>query len=219
MTNDELNAKLDNLKFPKVTKELITSRIKSVDFLGKGTLTICVLTLENGFTVTGESACVDPRNFNAEMGQKIAYDMAFNKIWSLEGYVMATNQNADKKLAVTCNDEPALSRLDSIARVCHEVNRAYCQAMGDDSQAAWNDAPAWQHESARMGVKLHLSGDFGPEASHASWMKQKLDDGWEYGPVKNAETKTHPCIMPFDQLPKEQQAKDYIFRAVVHALS
>lgn len=109
-------------------------------------------------------------------------------------------------------------RIDHIARVCHEVNRAYCQALGDDSQPTWEDAPGWQRESARMGVDLHLSGDFGPEASHVSWMKQKLEDGWTYGPVKAPDLKQHPCIVPFADLPREQQAKDFIFRAVVHAL-
>lgn len=110
------------------------------------------------------------------------------------------------------------ARIDRIARVCHEANRAYCQALGDDSQPAWEDAPAWQRESARMGVDLHLSGDFGPEASHISWAKQKMDDGWVYGPVKDPAAKTHPCLLPFNQLPREQQAKDFIFRGVVHAL-
>jgi len=110
------------------------------------------------------------------------------------------------------------SKLEMIARVCHEVNKAYCEALGDFSQPTWEDAPQWQRESARMGVDLHLMGDFGPEASHASWMRQKVEDGWQYGPEKDAGLKTHPCICPFDMLPKEQQAKDYIFRAVVHAL-
>ena len=109
-------------------------------------------------------------------------------------------------------------KIDRIARVCHEVNRAYCQALGDNSQPAWDDAPAWQRESARMGVDLHLSGEFGPEASHISWMSQKLDDGWKYGAAKDPEKKEHPCMVPFAELPCEQQAKDFIFRAVVHAL-
>lgn len=109
--------------------------------------------------------------------------------------------------------------LDQIARVCHEVNRAYCQALGDGSQPTWEDAPEWQRASARMGVDLHTMGDFGPEASHISWMKQKLDDGWVYGDVKDAEAKTHPCLVSFNQLPVAQQAKDFIFRAVVHALN
>lgn len=109
-------------------------------------------------------------------------------------------------------------RIDFIARVAHEVNRAYCEALGDTSQPKWEDAPAWQRESARMGVDLHTMGDFGPEASHISWMNQKLNDGWVYGPVKDAEAKTHPCLVPFENLAPEQQAKDYLFRGVVHAL-
>jgi RyR domain len=114
--------------------------------------------------------------------------------------------------------EVQYAKIDFVARVCHEVNRAYCAALGDLSQPTWEDAPAWQRESARMGVDLHLSGDFGPEASHISWMRQKLDDGWKYGPEKDAEKKEHPCIVNFVDLPREQQAKDFIFRAVVHAL-
>lgn len=107
---------------------------------------------------------------------------------------------------------------EQIARVCHEVNRAYCQALGDHSQPAWEDAPQWQRDSAMMGVNLHCDKNVGPEASHESWMAQKVAEGWVYGPVKDPEAKTHHCIVPFDMLPREQQAKDFIFRAVVHAL-
>lgn len=49
-------------------------------------LTFCVLVLRNGFTVTGESACASPENFNAEIGRKIARQNAVNKIWPLMGY-------------------------------------------------------------------------------------------------------------------------------------
>jgi hypothetical protein len=108
---------------------------------------------------------------------------------------------------------------EAIARVCHEVNRAYCQALGDNSQPVWEDAPQWQKDSALLGVDLHVEHpEAGPQASHASWMAQKLAEGWEYGPVKDPEAKRHPCIVPFDALPVEQQAKDFIFRAVVLAL-
>jgi hypothetical protein len=53
-----------------------------------GLMTFCVLVLKNGFTVTGESACASPENFNAEIGRKIARDNARNKIWPLEGYLL-----------------------------------------------------------------------------------------------------------------------------------
>ncbi|PPE57106.1 Gp49 family protein [Pectobacterium brasiliense] len=51
-------------------------------------LTFCVLVLRNGFTVTGESACASPENFDAEIGRKIARQNAVNKIWLLEGYLL-----------------------------------------------------------------------------------------------------------------------------------
>lgn len=108
---------------------------------------------------------------------------------------------------------------EQIARVAHQVNRAYCQALGDYSQPGWEEAPEWQRESALLGVKLHTENPgAGPKASHESWMAQKVADGWVYGPVKLPEKKEHPCLVPFNELPVEQQAKDYIFRAVVHAL-
>jgi hypothetical protein len=109
---------------------------------------------------------------------------------------------------------------EDIARVAHEVNRAYCAALGDDSQVAWDDAPEWQRQSARLGVALHMTDhEAGPQASHESWMAQKQADGWVYGDTKDADEKTHPCMVPFDQLPREQQAKDFIFRGVVLVLS
>ncbi len=106
--------------------------------------------------------------------------------------------------------------LDPIARICHEVNRAYCESLGDNSQPSWEEAPDWQKESARLGVALHMSGEHGPEASHQSWMDQKIREGWQYGLVKDPLAKTHPCIKPFDQLPESQRAKDYIFRGIVN---
>lgn len=51
-------------------------------------LTFCVLVLKNGFTVTGESACASPENFDPEIGMKIAFENAVNKIWMLEGYLL-----------------------------------------------------------------------------------------------------------------------------------
>lgn len=107
-----------------------------------------------------------------------------------------------------------------IARVAHEVNKAYCEALGDTSQPSWEDAPQWQRDSAANGVKFHLlNPDAGPSHSHDEWLKEKEAAGWKYGPVKDADKKEHPCFVPYDQLPTEQKAKDFIFRAVVHALA
>lgn len=104
-----------------------------------------------------------------------------------------------------------------IAAICHEANRAYCLSLGDKSQKHWEDAPSWQQESAVMGVGLHLSGDLGPAQSHESWMREKEKNGWVYGKTKDEQCKTHPCLVPFDQLSREQQLKDVLFRQIVHA--
>jgi hypothetical protein len=74
---------------PRVTPEHIESVIDKKAFhVLEHTLTICILTLKNGFTVTGESACASPENFDAELGKKIARSNAVDKIWALEGYLL-----------------------------------------------------------------------------------------------------------------------------------
>jgi hypothetical protein len=108
----------------------------------------------------------------------------------------------------------------SIARLAHEVNRAYCTALGDASQPAWEDAPQWQRDSAINGVKFHLANPgTTPEGSHASWLAEKEAAGWIYGEVKDAEKKTHPCMLPYAELPQAQRVKDYLFGAVVATAS
>jgi len=105
---------------------------------------------------------------------------------------------------------------DQIAKTCHNVNKAYCESMGDDSQPTWGDAPDWQKESAVNGVKFHMENpDAGPAASHENWYAEKEADGWKYGEVKDPEKKEHPCFVAYDELPKEQQLKDSLFIAVV----
>ena len=108
---------------------------------------------------------------------------------------------------------------EEIARVAHEVNRSYCRAIGDDSQLAWEYAPEWQRASAINGVKfIAETPDASPSASHDSWLAEKQADGWRYGPIKDPERKEHPCFVPYDELPTEQKAKDYIFGAVARSL-
>lgn len=84
----EIQAK--GLNAPRLTPDLIDSKIKKVEFhvFPESCLTVCCMTLENGFTVTGESACASPTNFNQEIGEKIAKETARNKIWVLEGYLL-----------------------------------------------------------------------------------------------------------------------------------
>ena len=102
-----------------------------------------------------------------------------------------------------------------IAEICHLVNKAYCDAIGDTSQIKWDDAPDWQKQSAINSVKFHLENDVTPEQSHENWLKEKEADGWEYDDVKDAVKKTHPCMVLYHELPEEQQMKDKLFKSVI----
>ena len=106
------------------------------------------------------------------------------------------------------------------ARVMHEANRAYCQTLGDTSQVPWNEAPEWQRQSCLDAVDLFVESDepwlLSSTALHDRWMSLKLREGWRYGESKDAEGKTHPCLLPFDELPVEQRFKDNLASTILH---
>lgn len=114
--------------------------------------------------------------------------------------------------------EISLSKIEEIARITHQTNKAYCESIGDNSQVDWEQAPEWQRNSAIIGVKFNIENPDAPaSASHDSWLKQKQEEGWKYGEVKDVDKKEHPCYVPYEQLPFEQRLKDYLFKSVVLA--
>lgn len=109
-------------------------------------------------------------------------------------------------------------KVKEIAKLCHEANRHYCEFLGDSSQPIWEKAPEWQKESAITGVKSIVDNPrTTPSDSHMGWYMQKEKDGWVYGKVKDTEKKEHPCMVPFNELPHEQQVKDILFVSIVKA--
>jgi hypothetical protein len=106
-----------------------------------------------------------------------------------------------------------------IAVVCHQANKAWCEANEDYSQKDWEQAEDWQRDSAIKGVEFAIANpDAGDSAQHDAWSADKVADGWVYGEVKDPVKKTHPCLVPFEQLPEFQQKKDKLFRAIVNSL-
>lgn len=94
MNNDQLDVALNASPAPRVTKEQMESRIASTDFTRlTDTVTICNITLDNGFSVRGESACVNAANYNQEIGERISYDNAFNKLWAFFGFMLAESNH------------------------------------------------------------------------------------------------------------------------------
>lgn len=105
-----------------------------------------------------------------------------------------------------------------LAIVAHSIINAYCQAIGDDGHLPWDETSDDQRASILAGVDMHLANpDTSPEEAHESWLKAKLEQGWQYGETKDVAAKLHPCCLPFDELPIEQQVKDYLFGAAVRA--
>lgn len=92
MTDDQIEQEIQDkqLTAPRITPSRIDSVIVGEDFhaFPGTTVTVAILKLENGYTVTGESACASPENFDEELGRKLARDNARNKIWALEGYLL-----------------------------------------------------------------------------------------------------------------------------------
>jgi hypothetical protein len=110
--------------------------------------------------------------------------------------------------------------VEQIAKVCHQANKALCEANGDMSQLEFEDAPYWQKQSTIKGVKFNQENPEAPASSiHDSWLREKEAAGWKYGPVKNFDKKEHPCFVPYEDLPKSDQVKDYLFQAIVDSLS
>jgi hypothetical protein len=112
----------------------------------------------------------------------------------------------------------SMREITRAARAAHEVNRAFCERLGDRTHLPWESAPGWVHESAVEGVKaIALDPTLTPERSHENWSAHKLSDGWVYGEKKDALHRTHPCLVPYDELPPEQKVKDSLFGLVVRA--
>ena len=95
MNDNEIEQEIQEkgLTAPRLTPELIDATIKAEDYhiFTGSQLTVCCLTLQNGFTVTGEFACASPENFDIKLGRKIALGNARDKIWALEGYLLKQN--------------------------------------------------------------------------------------------------------------------------------
>lgn len=91
------------LNAPRVTPDSLDAKILGEDYhvFPDTTVTVCLLRLENGFTVTGESACASPENFDPELGRQIARRNAREKIWALEGYLLRERLHSSGPLSMT----------------------------------------------------------------------------------------------------------------------
>lgn len=105
-----------------------------------------------------------------------------------------------------------------VAQICHEANRAFCLLNGDPALPNWGKLPEELQRSCLSGVLFTIANpEAGDSASHESWAAERMGQGWVYGPTLDRDAKIHPNLVPFDQLPREQQFKDRLFRTIVLA--
>lgn len=97
LNDQELNTHLEASPAPRVTKEAIEFRIQAVKFTRfSETVTICEIMVDNGYTVRGESACVNVANYDEEIGNRFAYDNAFKQLWPLFGFLLTEKQHGQE---------------------------------------------------------------------------------------------------------------------------
>lgn len=108
---------------------------------------------------------------------------------------------------------------EEIAQVCHEANRALQVANGERVISVhWPYLDAELRASIINGV-INARKGCTPQESHENWVRFKLSQGWVHGEVKDFGAKTHPCLVPYDELPEAEKRKDSLFTSIVHALA
>lgn len=140
-------------------------------------LTFCVLVLKNGFTVTGESACASPENFNAEIGRKIARENAREKIWLLEGYALKQRLHEASQIPVDANFIGGLTSDGTIAPVADSEIQPHQQRVIDEKAALDKNAKA-------LSVFISVNPVFETlDPAEQERMKVQNDLMWQYSEV------------------------------------
>lgn len=110
--------------------------------------------------------------------------------------------------------------VDKIARVAHEAIRAWQAANGQDAAPPWSRAPAWQKQASREAVLWRIGNRKAPpSAQHDQWMAEKAAAGWKHGAVKDGVRKTHPLMIPYEDLPEVERLKDALMAGVILSLA
>ncbi|MEQ0775928.1 RyR domain-containing protein [Paraburkholderia tropica] len=102
-----------------------------------------------------------------------------------------------------------------VARIAHEVDRAYLAQTGDSSVPAWDKAAASARQAAALTVTAIARGNVTPEATHEAFVAEYARNGWVYGETLDHEAKTHPQLVPYEALPIEVKTRDALIVAVV----
>lgn len=115
---------------------------------------------------------------------------------------------AQRSLAALRHLESNPAQYDALIEAIHTMNKVAQTATGESIPELSDHL----RQSIKDGVKFKLENPFTtPENQHDNWCKFKTAEGWVYGEVKDFDKKTHPCLVPYGELPVEQQRKDHLF--------
>ena len=198
----------------KITFEIIEAFIISTETIKMGEKTTVVYArLKNGFEMVEADSCIKSAGYNEIVGHEICIHRIHNRIWELLGFML---QQAKTPVKIQSPLDLIATFTSKVARECFEKNGEVCRSLGDHSGSNWQHTAPSHIRSIFAGVQKAFDGAT-PEELHESWLQQKVTDGWTLGDVKDADAKTHPCMVPYDDLPDEQKEKDVIFLAVVES--
>ena len=108
---------------------------------------------------------------------------------------------------------------EQVARVCHEANKALQYIHEDPAPShPWNCEPDEIRQSVIDGVRRVRRGTT-PRQNHEAWREYRMARGWTYGPEKDPEQKTHPSLVPYDELPQAERDKNQMFLLIVTSLT
>lgn len=124
---------------PRVTEAEVLGSIANKEFIkvNEGTLTICVLTLHNGWQVTGESACADLRNYKQDVGERISYDNAVKKIWAFLGFVLRDKLHNEPKTFLERLDRERSELHDKLTKLIDFIDNNETYKDLDEKQQHW----------------------------------------------------------------------------------
>lgn len=111
---------------------------------------------------------------------------------------------------------PSDQHIHTIAEVCHNAVRAWMHLHGDPTYPTWLLSPGYMKRANISSVEFILTNpDSTFQEIHGNWCSSKVKEGWKYGKVLNSHRKTHPCLIPYDELPPKQKGKNAIYKGIV----
>lgn len=164
ISTEKLNELLAVSPKPRVTKEYIDGRIESIEGVEfskiSDTMTLCQILLDNGYQVIGTSACVHPENYNQEIGEKLAYEDAFKKLWPLFGFLLAEWTLLEEKSDTGDVTEPnraenAKKAADGVAINVSKLIEGAIEKVHKDSGVP-SDVTAACHSAIRDAVQAEI---------------------------------------------------------------